>query len=114
MLSDGSRLEASEIVFATGFNTIQDTARDILGDQVVGQCKEVWGLDEEGELNSAWRRSGHPGLWFAAGNLSMTRYYSKLLALHILGCELDLCRDCKYTHNSTNGFGYYGKHEGIE
>jgi putative flavoprotein involved in K+ transport len=30
-----------------------------------------------------WKRTGQPGLWFAAGSLAQCRMYSKLLAMQI-------------------------------
>ncbi|KAF2174957.1 putative flavoprotein [Zopfia rhizophila CBS 207.26] len=92
VLTDGSELKADEIVFATGYKCMRQTARGIFGNQVASKLTEVWGLDEEGELKSVWRRSGHPGLWFAAGNLALARYYSRLLALQIQAVEEGLMR----------------------
>lgn len=34
-----------------------------------------------------WRRSGHEGLWFMGGNLGLSRYYSRMLALQIKALE---------------------------
>lgn len=92
ILTDGTSLPADEIIFATGYKSMKTTTRKIFGDKVADKVKEVWGLDEDGELKSVWRRSGHPGFWFAAGNLALTRYYSKLLALQIKGVEEGLMK----------------------
>jgi hypothetical protein len=43
----------------------------------------VWGFDEEGELRMMWRKTGHEGLWFMGGNLALSRYYSRMLALQL-------------------------------
>jgi hypothetical protein len=67
---------------------MRETARSIFGDEVADKLGPVWGLDVEGELKSVWRRSGHPGFWFAGGNLAIARYYSRLLALQIMACEI--------------------------
>ena len=69
-----------------------ETTKKILGIEFADQLKEVWGLDEEGELKSIWRRSGHPGFWFACGNLALCRYYSRMLALQIKAIEEDIMR----------------------
>ena len=87
VLTDGTHLPADEIVFATGYRSMKDTAKNIFGESVASKLKDVWGLDEEGELKSVWRRSGHPGFWFVAGNLALSRYYSRLLALQIKAIE---------------------------
>jgi hypothetical protein len=86
--ADGSQLEADEIVFATGYQNMRTQARLIFGDEVADRVGDVWGLDEEGEMRTIWRRSGHPGFWFMGGNLALCRYYSRLLALQIKALEV--------------------------
>ncbi|CAG8262893.1 unnamed protein product [Penicillium olsonii] len=85
--ADGSELEADEIVFATGYQNMRTQARIIFGDKVADRVGDIWGLDEEGEFRTIWRRSGHPGFWFMGGNLALCRYYSRLLALQIKAIE---------------------------
>ena len=86
-LEDGSRLDADVVVFATGYQGMLQTARRLLGDDVADRCGPVWGLDEEGELQGVWRRSGHEGLWFMGGNLAMARFYGRFLALQLKAME---------------------------
>ncbi|KAL2174088.1 oxidoreductase-like protein [Thermothelomyces heterothallicus CBS 202.75] len=81
---DGSEVQADEIVFATGYDNMRTTAKEILGDELPDQVGDVWGWDQEGEMRTIWTRSGHPGLWFHGGNLAFCRYYSRLVALQIL------------------------------
>lgn len=83
VMSDGTVVPADSVVFATGFRGILDIARRVLGDAVADQCGPVWGLDDEGEIRSVWRRSGHDGFWFSGGNLTLARIYNKYLALQI-------------------------------
>ncbi|GBE78965.1 FAD/NAD-binding domain-containing protein [Sparassis crispa] len=85
--SDGSQLAADVVIFATGFGDPRDTVKDVCGPEVRDSLKPVWGLDDEGELRSVWRESGHDGLWFAFGNLSLSRYYSTFLAMQIKARE---------------------------
>lgn len=85
--SDGEVLEADEIVFATGYLNMRTQCRKIFGDEIADRVKDVWGFDEEGELRTMWRRSGHPGFWFMGGNLALCRWFSRLLALQIKGLE---------------------------
>lgn len=85
--SDGEVLEADEIIFATGYLNMRTQCRKIFGDDIADRVKDVWGFDEEGELRTMWRRTGHPGYWFMGGNLALCRWYSKLLALQIKGLE---------------------------
>jgi putative flavoprotein involved in K+ transport len=85
--TDGSTQPADIVVLATGFKNMRESARALLGDGVADRCSPVWGLDEEGELRTMWRRSGHRGLWFMGGNLHQCRHYSKFLALQIKGIQ---------------------------
>ncbi|OLL26601.1 putative indole-3-pyruvate monooxygenase [Neolecta irregularis DAH-3] len=81
---DGSKLEADIVVLATGYRKdVRETVRKLFGNKVADCCKEVWGLNEEGELRGAWQRSGHPGLWIVGGNLHFSRFCSRNLALQI-------------------------------
>ncbi|KAI1860801.1 uncharacterized protein JN550_011263 [Neoarthrinium moseri] len=95
--TDGSQLEADEIIFATGYENMRTQARIIFGDNVADRLNDVWGFDEEGEFRTIWRRSGHPGFWFMGGNLALSRYYSLLLALQIKALEEGLA-----TYGSTS------------
>lgn len=90
--SDGEILEADEIVFATGYLNMRTQCRKIFGDEVADKVKDVWGFDEEGEIRTMWRKTGHPGFWFMGGNLALCRWYSKMLALQIKGLEEGICK----------------------
>lgn len=90
--ADGEVLEADEIVFATGYLNMRTQCRKIFGDEIADRVKDVWGFDEEGELRTMWRKTGHPGFWFMGGNLALCRWYSKLLALQIKGLEEGICK----------------------
>ncbi|KAI1629437.1 putative monooxygenase protein [Exophiala viscosa] len=83
VLDGGREQEYDLVVMATGFSNTIDSVRNILGDEIADRCNPIWGMDEEGELNSAWRTSGVPGLWLMVGTLQAGRYHSKKLALRI-------------------------------
>ena len=87
LFADGTELEADEIIFATGYENMRGTARKIFGDEIADSIRDVWGFDEEGELRTMWRRTGHPGFWFFGGNLALCRYFSRMLALQIKAME---------------------------
>ncbi|KAG6371217.1 hypothetical protein JVT61DRAFT_9841 [Boletus reticuloceps] len=70
--ADGTQLEADIVVFATGYGDPRDSMRDLCGPQVANKVNKVWGLTEEGDLNSIFRDCGHEGLWFAVGTSSHT------------------------------------------
>lgn len=86
--ADGSELAGDEIIFATGYENMRTQARITFGDEVADRIKDVWGFDQEGEMRTIWRRSGHPGFWFMGGNLALCRYYSRILALQIQALEV--------------------------
>lgn len=86
-LEDGEELEADEVIFATGYLNMRTQCRKIFGDKVADRVNDVWGFDEEGELRTIWRQSGHPGFWFMGGNLALCRFFSKRLALQIKATE---------------------------
>lgn len=87
VLADGTLLEADIVVLATGYDNMVTSARKILGDKVADRCKDVWDLDDEGEIRAMWRPSGHPHFWFMGGSLALCRIYSRLLALQIKAVE---------------------------
>ncbi|XWW94547.1 hypothetical protein V2A60_002490 [Cordyceps javanica] len=89
-LADGSELPADEIVWATGYQNMRSQARAMYGDELADRVREVWGLNDEGEWNTMWQDSGHPGFWFHGGNMALCRYFSRLLALQIKGREAGL------------------------
>ena len=53
--ADGSELPADEIVFATGYRNMRETARKIFGEDLAERVNDVWGFDEEGEHRTIWR-----------------------------------------------------------
>ncbi|KAH6718215.1 hypothetical protein BKA61DRAFT_732541 [Leptodontidium sp. MPI-SDFR-AT-0119] len=87
VFEDGESMEADEIIFATGYLNMRTQCRKIFGDEVADRTRDVWGFDEEGEIRTLWRGSGHPGFWFMGGNLALCRWYSRMLALQIKGVE---------------------------
>ena len=92
VLADDTELEADEIVFATGYQNMRETARRVFGNELAERVQDVWGFDDEGETRGMWKRSGHPGFWFFGGNLALCRFYSRLLALQIKAVEVGLTK----------------------
>lgn len=92
VFTDGLQMDnLACVVLATGYSNMRDTARRIFGDKVADRLNPVWGLNDEGDLKVMWRQSGHPHFWYMGGNLAMSRFYSKMLALKIIGEEKGLC-----------------------
>ena len=69
------------MICATGFGDIRDLVKQLTDPEIAKDIKPVWGLNKEGELNSAYRWCGVPGLYFMLGNLGLSRFHSKHLAL---------------------------------
>ncbi|KAJ6529376.1 FAD/NAD-P-binding domain-containing protein [Mycena capillaripes] len=90
VFTDGSSLPTDVVIYATSYESIRDNMRALFSDSVIDQTSPLWGTDDEGELRGCYRASGHPGLWFAAGNFAVSRFYSEQLALEIKAIELGL------------------------
>ena len=83
VLTNGQEDRYDLVVLATGFSNTINSVRAIVGDEIASRCKPIWGMDEEGELNSAWRDCGVPNMWIMVGTLQHARYHSKKVALRI-------------------------------
>ncbi|KAF2095625.1 FAD/NAD(P)-binding domain-containing protein [Rhizodiscina lignyota] len=82
--SDGTTLEAEVIVFSTGFvGNPRDQVCKIIGPEMEEKLEDMWCCDKEGEVRGLWKPIGHPGIWYAGGGISTTRFYSRFLALQI-------------------------------
>jgi putative flavoprotein involved in K+ transport len=87
-LTDGSARKADLIVLGTGFKGHDEIVRMHFGQQVLDRVGAIWGLDPDyHELRNMWTRTGQPGLWFTGGAFSMSRMYSRVLALQIDAIE---------------------------
>jgi len=80
---DGSTLDADLVVFATGLSDFRDGFKKILSEDLGSKVKQIWGLDGDSEVRGAWRDIGVDNLWCMTGNLAMSRYYSRHVALQI-------------------------------
>ncbi len=72
--ADGSELEADEIVFATGYQNMRQTARKIFGNELADRVRDVWGFDEEGGDTDDVEADRPPGLlvlWRESGALQV-------------------------------------------
>ncbi len=92
VLTDGSELEADVIIFATGYNSMNGWAADLISQEVADKVGKCWGLGSdttkdpgpwEGELRNMWKPTQQEGLWFHGGNLHQSRHYSQFLSLQL-------------------------------
>lgn len=91
-LSDGTSLQADVVVFATGYHTMQRTISDLISPEVAGKVGHCWGYGSgtpgdpgpwEGEMRNLWKPNAQEGLWLHGGNLHLSRFFSKFVALQI-------------------------------
>jgi putative flavoprotein involved in K+ transport len=91
-LSDGSELPADLLVFATGYGSMNQWARELISAEVADKVGKVWGLGSDtkadpgpwvGELRNMWKPTAQEHLWFHGGNLMQSRHYSLYLALQL-------------------------------
>ena len=74
IFSDGTEVAADVVVFCTGFvGDMRGNVEQIFGKSVADEVGEFWGLDEEGEIKGAYKRSGrksdiHHSRWSIADN----------------------------------------------
>jgi putative flavoprotein involved in K+ transport len=92
VLTDGSRLAADLIVYATGYGSMNGWAAKLISQQVADKVGRCWGLGSgttndpgpyEGELRNMWKPTRQDNLWFHGGNLHQSRHYSLYLALQL-------------------------------
>ena len=49
-------------ICSTGYKNIREVHNMPFGADVMDHVSKVWGLDEEGEIQGAFRPTGHPGV----------------------------------------------------
>jgi putative flavoprotein involved in K+ transport len=99
VMADGTELPADVVVYATGYNSMNGWAADLISPAVADKVGKVWGLGSgtakdpgpwEGELRNMWKPTQQEGLWFHGGNLHQSRHYSLYLALQLKAREVGL------------------------
>ena len=99
ILEDGTKLDADLIVYATGYNSMNGWAADLIGQEVADRVGKCWGLGSdttkdpgpwEGELRNMWKPTQQEALWFHGGNLHQSRHYSHFLALQLKARQEDI------------------------
>lgn len=88
-------MDADVVIFATGYGDAREAYLQLLPTNLHSAVQPIWGLNEEGELNSVSREIGGrgpdadkvAGLWSLMGNPSLCRFFSKHVALQIKAYE---------------------------
>jgi putative flavoprotein involved in K+ transport len=89
---DGTELDADVVIQATGFHSMHETIAQIVSREVGDRIGRCWGLGSgtrndpgpwQGELRNMYKPIAHENLWIHGGNLALSRYFSKFVALQI-------------------------------
>lgn len=92
VLDDGSEVEADAVIVCTGYQSMHETVAELVSREVADRVGPCWGLGSgvrgdpgpwKGELRNMWKPTAQQGLWFHGGNLALSRFYSKYVALQL-------------------------------
>jgi putative flavoprotein involved in K+ transport len=92
VMADGTELPADLVVYATGYESMNGWAADLISQEVADTVGKVWGHGSgtakdpgpwEGEQRNLWKPTRQEALWFHGGNLHQSRHYSLYLALQL-------------------------------
>lgn len=90
VLDDGTEMPADLVVLATGYESVNESNRDLLGD-VVDELPPIGKIGDDWEFTAVARHSGKDRLWFLMTlGIPGGRVLSKLLALQIRAIEAGL------------------------
>ncbi|MER9974006.1 NAD(P)/FAD-dependent oxidoreductase [Mesorhizobium sp. M0085] len=92
LFDDGTELAADAIIACTGYLSMNETVAAIVSREVADKVGPCWGIGSgvkgdpgpwQGELRNMWKPTAQEALWFHGGNLALSRFYSKFVALQI-------------------------------
>jgi putative flavoprotein involved in K+ transport len=92
LFDDGSELVADAIVACTGYQSMHETVAQLVSREMADKVGLCWGLGSgvrgdpgpwQGEPRNMWKPTAQEALWFHGGNLALSRFYSKYVALQI-------------------------------
>jgi len=91
-LASGRVLEADVIIACTGYQSMNEALAPIISRAAADAVGPCWGLGSGvrgdpgpwlGELRNMWKPTAIDGMWFHGGNLALSRYYSRFVALQL-------------------------------
>ena len=91
-LTDGRRVAADVVIACTGYQSMNEAVAGIVSREMADAVGPCWGLGSGvrgdpgpylGELRNMWKPTAQEALWFHGGNLALSRFYSRILALQI-------------------------------
>lgn len=92
LFDDGSELAADVVITCTGYQSMHETVAVVVSREVADKVGPCWGLGSgvrndpgpwQGEPRNMWKPTAQEALWFHGGNLALSRFYSKYVALQI-------------------------------
>jgi len=90
--ASGHEEPADVIVACTGYQSMNEAVAGIVDRRTADDLGPCWGLGSgirgdpgpwQGELRNMWKPTAHPALWFHGGNLALSRFYSKFVAMQL-------------------------------
>ena len=90
--ADGTEIAADAIIQSTGFQSMHEVVARIVSREVADEIGTCWGLGSgtrndpgpwHGELRNMYKPVAQENLWFQGGNLALSRFFSKFVALQI-------------------------------
>ena len=92
ILSDGRQVTAEVIIACTGYQSMNESVAAIVSRQAADAAGPCWGLGSgitgdpgpwQGEPRNMWKPTAVPNLWYHGGNLALSRFYSRFVALQL-------------------------------
>ncbi len=91
-LTDGRRVAADVVIACTGYQSMNESVAAIVSREAADATGPCWGLGSgirgdpgpwQGEPRNMWKPTAVPNLWYHGGNLSLSRFYSRFVALQL-------------------------------
>ena len=92
VFGDGSEMEADAVIVCTGYQSMHETVAQLVSREVADKVGPCWGLGSgvrgdpgpwKGEPRNMWKPTAQEALWFHGGNLALSRFYSRYVALQL-------------------------------
>ena len=92
ILDDGRHVAADVVIACTGYQSMHRTVAGIVSEDAAAAVGPCWGLGSgvrgdpgpwQGELRNMWKPTAVENLWFHGGNLALSRFYSRYVALQL-------------------------------